>query len=84
MTDYVVTPSKRLGLPEETITAKSPKEAVVEYAKRHGLAYNTILKITNKVLKTYNVNYTNLDNFVDFAVTGNIALNAGGMYKLIV
>lgn len=44
MKSYRVTPSKRLNLPKEDIIATSPKNAVVEYTKRHNISYSKMLK----------------------------------------
>lgn len=82
MREYVVTPSKGYEF-SETISAKSPKEAVEIYVKKHNIKYNKILKVTRKVIEQYNINAFNVNEFIDFAVTGDVALNSGGMYKLM-
>lgn len=82
MREYVVTPSKGYEF-SETIGEKSPKEAVEIYVKRHNIRYNKILKVTRKVLEQYNIKEFNVNAFIDFAATGDMALNFGGMYKLM-
>ncbi len=72
---YRVTPSKRLNLPIENVIATAPKNAVVEYAKRHNISYS-------KMLKEHDLNFDSLNDFVDFAVSGDISPNSGGIYRV--